>query len=188
MAADVRVKLRVSTWRFTLAVRFAQATLWCFVYLPGWLRPIPVLLIAAIRRATLRLISFRVSAALVVLAILGATCACAHQRTPDLRPAPPARIEAHVVATPALTIAHRPVTLRAWLDDPDRQVRCPGSEWLYPNSTRSYHVGDCDPDVAIERHYADPRVLWLGSGEYVFRITFDASGRSWSAETTVQVQ
>jgi len=125
---------------------------------------------------------------LVIVAALGIAALfirCGHG-APDQRPAPVARIHAHLDAIPPITIAGRVVTLVAWLDDPEAQVRCPSVEWTWEDGTRSAHTADCDPDERVTRHQEIKRGT-LGRGEHRFVVTFAAAGRQWRAERGVQV-
>lgn len=132
----------------------------------------------------------RVFVALCVLAYLlfvaFLATGCSH-RAPDLRPAPPARIEAHLTAFPPLTIAGRSVMLVAWLDDPEGAVKCPTLTWYWPNDTVSSHTSDCDPSEIVTRHQ-DIRRGTPGVGEFLVRVAFAAAGKEWRASTTVYVQ
>lgn len=131
-------------------------------------------------------------AALVIIAIvvglmvLFSAIGCAHQRNPDFRPAPPPRIEAHLTATPPITIAGHPVTLVAWLDDPEARVKCPSITWTWPNGTRSSHTSDCDPDEMVTRHQEIKRGS-LPAGDHLFQVLFAAAGREWRASVEVPV-
>jgi hypothetical protein len=111
---------------------------------------------------------------------------CAQHRAPDARPAPPARIEAHLTAMPPVTIAGHLVTLVAWLDDPEAQIKCPTITWTWPNETRSSHTADCDPDEAVTRHQEIKQGV-LSEGEYPFQVLFASAGREWRAAVTVEV-
>jgi hypothetical protein len=111
---------------------------------------------------------------------------CAHHRAPDLRPAPPARIEAHLDAIPPITIAGHLVTLVAWLDDPEALIKCPTITWIWPNGTRSSHTADCDPDEVVTRHQ-EIKQGKLGPGEHLFQVLFAAAGREWRASCPLEV-
>ncbi len=124
---------------------------------------------------------------LYLMATALALAGCAQHRAPGLRPAPPARIEAHLDAIPPITIAGHLVTLVAWLDDPEAKVKCPSIIWTWPNGTRSSHTSDCDPDEAVTRHQEIKQGI-LGSGEHLFRVLFASAGREWRAAVTVPVQ
>lgn len=126
-------------------------------------------------------------ALLASLFFLATFIGCAHQRKPDFRPAPPPRIEAHLTATPPITIAGHVVTLVAWLDDPEAQVKCPTVTWTWPNGTRSSHTSDCDPDEAVTRHQEIKRGA-LGGGDHLFQVLFASAGREWRASVEVPVQ
>lgn len=120
---------------------------------------------------------------LLALAALFTGCARPHH-PPDYQP--PAVLEAHLTATPPITIAGRVVTLHAWLDDPGAVVHCPGVTWTWPNGTRSSHVSDCEPEEHETRH-SDVKRGALPAGEHHFAVTFDSEGHAWTAETTVEV-
>jgi hypothetical protein len=121
----------------------------------------------------------------VLLAVWFFGCGPA-QRKPDHRPAPPARIEAHLTAMPPVTISGHLVTLVAWLDDPEAQIKCPTITWTWPNETRSSHTADCDPDEAVTRHQEIKQGV-LSEGEYPFQVLFASAGREWRAAVTVEV-
>lgn len=127
--------------------------------------------------------------ALLVAVILLVVCltGCSSHRAPDLRPAPPAHIEAHLDAIPPITIAGHLVTLVAWLDDPEAQVKCPSITWTWPNGTRSSHTADCDPDEVVTRHQ-EIKQGKLSAGDWLFQVLFAAAGREWRAAVTVPVQ
>lgn len=123
----------------------------------------------------------------VVFLVSSIGCAHAHDLVPDHRLARPGRIEAHLTATPPITIAGHVVTLVAWLDDPEAQVKCPSITWTWPNGTRSSHTSDCDPDESVTRHQEIKRGA-LGAGDHLFQVAFASAGREWRAAITVPVQ
>lgn len=112
-----------------------------------------------------------------LLVALLVAAGCAHARP---------RIEAHLDATPAVTIAGQVVTLHAWLADPFAAVRCPGITWTWPDGTRSSDTEDCDPDERETRH-SDFKQGALPSGVYRFGVAFDFEGHRWSAGIEVNV-
>jgi hypothetical protein len=126
----------------------------------------------------------RVKRALLLAVMVAAGCAA--KRVPDHRPDPPRQIQAHLTATPPITIAGHLVTLVAWLDDPEGRVKCPSITWTWPNGTRSSHVSDCDPEEVVTRHQEIKQGV-LGSGEYPFEVLFASAGREWRAAVTVEV-
>src|SRR4051794_13777483 len=58
---------------------------------------------------------------------------CASHRAPDLRPTPPARVEARLKVYPAIGIAGQLFTLLAELVDPRGEISCPSITWTWPN-------------------------------------------------------
>lgn len=124
--------------------------------------------------------------ALTAAALLSGVTGCAHARTPDLRPAPPARVQAHLDVIPPITIAGHAVMLVAWLDDPEAVVRCPTIEWTWPDGTRSSHTSDCDPDERVTRHQ-DIRHGTAYPGEHHFAVRFASAGREWRAQAVLPV-
>jgi hypothetical protein len=211
------VRLRVSTWRFTPAIRVAQAAVWLLAVLPSapWVARAVVGIYQGVLRIGPRLLRFRfvkadptpptveealariektddriamtfaaiVFALLVVLFLSG----CAARREPDPRPTPPPVLSAHLTAFPPITIARRPVTLRAWVDDPEAVFPCPSWLWTWPNGTHSGRSEDCDPDERATRHYGGTFIVALPSGLHLFRVEFRSQGRELRAETSVEV-
>jgi hypothetical protein len=124
---------------------------------------------------------------LVVIALAAVMfVGCGHHRAPDLRPAPPPKVEAHLDAFPPITISGHVISLHAWLEDPAGLVGCPSIEWTWPDGTHSAHVGDCDPDDRTSGH-SEMKSGLLPSGEWRFGVAFRFQGREWRAETTVEV-
>jgi hypothetical protein len=112
---------------------------------------------------------------------------CSSHRAPDLRAAPPARIEARLKVYPEIGIAGQRFTLLAELVDPRAEVICPSITWTWPNGTRSGHTEDCDPETREVLH-SDVQRGALPAGEHHFRVAFGFEGREWKAEKTVPVQ
>ncbi len=126
--------------------------------------------------------SIRAGSSILLLLAAG----CSQHRAPNLRPAPPAHVEAHLDAIPPITIAGHLVTLIAWLDDPEALVKCPTITWTWPNETRSSHTSDCDPDEGVTRHQ-EIKQGKLGAGDFLFQVLFASAGREWRAAVTVEV-
>jgi hypothetical protein len=214
------VRIRVSTWRFDLAMRLAQAGVWFLSLFPRfpWAQKAALAIYAVMLRNGLRLLRFRfekdelpahlsaderaiitmlereaklaqwVLGVLVALMLVLFLVGCAHPRTPDPRPTPPPVLSAHLVAFPQVTIAWRPVTLRAWVDDPDSVFPCPSWTWTWPNGTHTGRSEDCDPEERATRHYGGTFIIPLPSGLHLFRIEFRSQGRSLVAQTEVPVR
>jgi hypothetical protein len=177
------VRPDVPCWRWSRRYFLGKELAWCAVFAMSraWpaLAGVALFLLYPFWRRAWR--TWGSAIAIVVLA------GCAHHRVPDLRPAPPERLEAHLTAFPELPLAHRPVTLTAWLNDPQSEFPCPGVEWVSPFG-RSYHAAECHDGEPATRHSGGLRVYTLGTGTYEFRVAFDFNGRVISAARTVEVQ
>lgn len=216
-AAAISVRLRVSTWRFIIAIRLAQSVVWLLALFPSfpWAQRAALAIYAFVLRNGLRLLRFRfvdeeppaptveealariekaddriaAAFAAIVFALLVAffLIGCATRRAPDPRPTPPPVLSAHLTAFPQITISGRPVTLRAWVDDPEAVFPCPSWIWTWPNGTHSGRTEDCDPEERATRHWGGTFIIPLPSGRHLFRVEFRSQGRELRAEKTVEV-
>ena len=208
------VRLRVSTWRFTVAIRLAQAAVWLLDLFPRfpWVERAAMAIYLGMVHIGFGLLRFRFeqdsqptleeeleriektddriamafAAIAFALPLVFFLSGCATGRKPDHRPPPPV-LSAHLTAFPPITIAGRPVTLRAWVDDPEAVFPCPSYVWTWPNGTHTGRTEDCDPEERRTRHYGGTFIVALPSGEHVFRVAFRSQGRELRAETPVEV-
>lgn len=142
----------------------------------------------AIRRGEIGHAEISITCILAYATLAALASACAHARPPDLRPELPPKLSAHLAVFPPLTIAWQPVTLRAWVDDPEGVFPCPSVTWTWPNGTHSSHSEDCDPEARETRHSGGFYRVPLPSGEWDFRVDFESQGRRLVATATHEVK